>query len=97
MDEDKVERRGGVRVGAGRPRKDEELLVINLLDKYIDRDIVVLELFKKIKMGDMKAINLYFSYIYGRPLQTINQNTTLNVSDIELKDLIDFKGTKDDE
>ena len=57
----------------------------------------MLELFKKIKMGDMKAINLYFSYIYGRPLQTINQNTTLNVSDIELKDLIDFKGTKEDE
>ena len=81
----------------GRPKKDEELLVINLLDKYIDRDVVVLELYKRIKMGDMKAITLYMNYVYGKPLQTINQNTTLSVSDIELKDLIDFKGTKEDE
>jgi len=81
----------------GRPKKDEELMVINLLDKYIDRDVVVIELFKKIKEGDMKAITLYLNYVYGKPLQTINQNTTLNVNDIELKDLIDFKPTKDSE
>jgi len=67
--------------------------VINLLDKYINRDVVVLELFKRIKLGDMKAITLYMNYVYGKPLQTINQNTTLSVGDIDLKDLIDFKKT----
>ena len=85
---------GGVRPNqTGRPKKDEELMVINLLDKYIDRDVVVLELFKRIKLGDMKAITLYMNYVYGKPLQTINQNTTLTVGDIDLKDLIDFKKT----
>jgi len=70
--------------------------VINLLDKYINRDVVVLELFKRIKLGDMKAITLYMNYVYGKPLQTINQNTTLNVSDIDISDLIRFDDKKED-
>ena len=77
----------------GRPKKDEELMVINLLDKHIDRDVVVLELFKKIKQGDMKAITLYLNYVYGKPLQTINQTTTLSVNDVDISELITFKKT----
>ena len=60
MEEEKKNGWGGKRPNqTGRPKKDEELMVINLLDKHIDRDIVVIELFKKIKEGDMKAITLY--------------------------------------
>jgi len=88
--------RGGVREGAGRPRKDEELMVINLLDKHIDRDFVAIELYKRIKMGYMKAISLYLQYIYGKPVATINQTTTLNVSDIDISDLIRFDDKKED-
>ena len=89
---------GGKRANqTGRPKKDEELMVINLLDKHIDRDVVVIELLKKIKMGDMKAITLYMNYVYGKPLQTINQTTTLTVNDVDISKLISFEDVEDQE
>lgn len=95
--EQKKDNRGGVRPGAGRPRKDEEQSIINLLDKHIDREVVTLELLKRIKQGDMKAITLYYSYMFGKPLQTINQTTQLSVNDIDISDLISFKKSSDNE
>lgn len=95
--EEKKDGRGGVRPGAGRPRKDEEQDVINLLDKHIDRDLVVLKLLEKIKQGDGKMINLYFQYVYGKPIATINQTTTLSVNDVDISELITFKKTDNNE
>lgn len=95
MNEEK--KRGGVRPGAGRKKRDEEKSVIELLDKIIDKELVATELLKRIKAGDARAMTLYFNYRFGKPLATIEQTTTLNVNDIELKDLIDFKTTKDNE
>jgi hypothetical protein len=89
--EEKKDNRGGVRVGAGRKRKDEEQDVINLLDKHINRDTVVLKLLEKIKQGDGKMISLYFQYVYGKPIATINQSTTLTVNDVDISELITFK------
>jgi hypothetical protein len=83
--------RGGARPGAGRPKRDEELEIINLLDKHIDRDVVVLKLLEKIKQGDGKMITLYLNYVYGKPTQTINQTTTLSVNDVDISELISFK------
>lgn len=83
--------RGGARPGAGRPRRDEEQDVIKLFDEHIDRNLVVLKLLEKIKQGDSKAITLYFSYVYGKPTQTINQTTTLSVNDVDISELISFK------
>ena len=88
---EKKDNRGGARPGAGRPKRDEELEIINLLDKHIDRDIVVLKLLEKIKQGDGKMITLYLNYVYGKPTQTINQSTTLSVNDVDISDLISFK------
>jgi len=88
---EKKENRGGARVGAGRPKRDEELEIINLLDKHIDRDVVVLKLLEKIKQGDGKMITLYLNYVYGKPTQTINQTTTLSVNDVDISELISFK------
>ena len=89
--------RGGARPGAGRPRRDQEQDVINLLDKHIDRDVVVLKLLEKIKQGDGKMISLYMSYVYGKPTQTINQTTSLTISDVDISDLISFKKTDENE
>lgn len=89
--------RGGARPGAGRPRRDQEQDVINLLDKHIDRDVVVLKLLEKIKQGDGKMISLYMSYVYGKPTQTINQTTTLSVNDVDISKLVSFDEKKDDE
>ena len=89
-------KKGGVRVGAGRPRKDEEQEVINLLDKHIDRNIVAAKLLEKIKQGDMKAITLYFGYVYGKPMQSIEQTTNLTVGDLSLSELIAFDKKKEE-
>lgn len=95
--EQKKENRGGKRAHQpGRPRKDEEQEVINLLDKHIDRNIVALKLLEKIKQGDMKAITLYFNYIYGKPLAHIEQTTNLTVGDLNLSDLIAFDKKKEE-
>jgi hypothetical protein len=89
--EEKKDNRGGARPGAGRKRKDEEKDVINLLDKHINRDTVVLKLLERIKQGDGKMISLYFQYVYGKPTQNINQTTSLSVNDVDISELITFK------
>lgn len=88
---EKKENWGGARVGAGRPRRSEEQDVINLLDKHIDRDVVVLKMLEKIKQGDGKMISLYMSYVYGKPVQTVNQATTLTVNDVDISKLVSFE------
>lgn len=87
---EKKDNRGGARPGAGRPRRAEEQDIINLLDKHIDRDVVVLKLLEKIKQGDGKMIALYMNYVYGKPTQTINQTTTLTVNDVDISKLVSF-------
>ena len=95
--EEKKKNRGGKRsYQPGRPRKDEEKEVINLLDKHIDRNIVALKLLDKIKQGDMKAITLYMNYVFGKPLQSIEQTTNLTVGDLNISDLITFEKKKEE-
>lgn len=88
---EKKENWGGARPGAGRPKRSEEQDVINLLDKHIDRDVVVLKMLEKIKQGDTKMISLYMSYVYGKPVQTVNQTTTLTVNDVDISKLVSFE------
>ena len=95
MDEEK--KRGGVRPGAGRKKRDEEKSVIELLDKIIDKELVANELLKRIKAGDARAMTLYFNYRFGKPLATIEQTTTLNVNDVDISKLVSFDEKKDDE
>lgn len=92
---EKKDNRGGARVGAGRPRRDEENDVIKLFDEYIDRGLVVSKLLERIKQGDTKAITLYFQYVYGKPIATINQTTTLTVNDVDISKLVQFGENKD--
>lgn len=88
---EKKENWGGARVGAGRPRRSEEQDVIKLFDEYIDRGLVVSKLLEKIKQGDTKAITLYFQYVYGKPVQNVNQTTTLTVNDVDISKLVSFE------
>ena len=87
---EKKDNRGGAREGAGRKRRDEEASVIELLDKIIDKELVAIELLKKIKAGDSRAMALYMNYRFGKPLQTIAQTTTLTVNDVDISKLISF-------
>ena len=87
-----MENRGGKRPGSGRKKRSEEQDVINLLDKHIDRDIVALKLYELIKKGDTKAITLYMNYIFGKPINKIEQSGDLTINGgLTLKELLKFK------
>ncbi len=93
-----MENRGGKRPGSGRKKRSEEQDVINLLDKHIDRDVVTIKLAELIKKGDMKAITLYLSYIYGKPINRIEQSGDLTIiGDLSLKELLKFKDENKEE
>lgn len=64
---DKLETRGGARIGAGRKPKDEELKAVEKLTTVIGDDLVLDRLKTLIVKGDFRAIQLYFNYRFGSP------------------------------
>ena len=58
---------GGKREGAGRKSKSEEMQLIEMLNKHIDKDDAIKKLKSKIDEGDFKALQMYFNYMYGKP------------------------------
>lgn len=90
MSEEKKEKRGGYRPNAGRPKKDYKNNIIELFDISIKREDVVAKLGEKIKAGDMRAIQLYFNYLYGKPKETIEQTTELNINSLDISRMISF-------
>ena len=61
---------GGKREGAGRKGRAEELGLTKLLDDCIsadDRKDLLTRLYCIAKAGNLKAIELLFAYLYGRP------------------------------
>ena len=75
---------------AGRPKKEDELKLIERLDNLIDNEEVIKTLGQQILKGDSRAMNLYFGYRYGKPKESvdISSNSGLNIN---FKDLINFK------
>jgi len=69
---DKRKNNGGKREGAGRPKKADELKLIEKLDNLIDNDEVIKTLGKQILKGDSKAMSLYFGYRYGKPKESVD-------------------------
>ena len=81
---------GGARAGAGRPKKEDELKLIEKLDLLIDNDEVIKTLGKQINKGDSRAMNLYFGYRYGKPKESVDISSDTGFN-INFKDLIKFK------
>ena len=70
---DKIDKRKfnkGIVGRAGRKSKSEEMKLVERLDKFIDRDDVLIKLKSMIDEGNFKAMNLYFNYMYGKPKET---------------------------
>jgi hypothetical protein len=63
-------KRGGKREGAGRKSKSEEMQLVEMLNKHIDKDEAIIKLKGMIDEGDFKAIQLYMNYMYGKPKET---------------------------
>lgn len=84
---------GGRREGAGRPTKGEQLKVKEMMDEAIDPEFVMNKLFQLIDNGDYRALDLWYKYRVGTPVQTIDMNMSGETDiNIKLQDLIKFKG-----
>jgi len=55
---------------AGRKSKSEEMELVGMLNKHIDKDEAIKKLKLMIDEGDFKAIQLYMNYMYGKPKET---------------------------
>jgi len=87
---DKRKNNGGTREGAGRPKKADELKLIEKLDNLIDNDEVIKTLGKQILKGDSRAMSLYFGYRYGKPKESVDITSTDGFN-INFNDIIKFK------
>lgn len=81
---------GGARHGAGRPKKADELKLIEKLDSLIDNDEVIKTLGKQVLKGDSRAMSLYFGYRYGKPKESVDITSSEGFN-VNFKDLIKFK------
>ena len=86
----KLENRGGRRLGSGRKPKTDELKLVEKLDNVIDNEIALKKLGELIVKGDIRAIQIYFNYRYGKPKEKIDINSSSGLN-ISFKDLIKFK------
>ena len=86
----KLENRGGRRLGSGRKPKADELNFVQKLDNVIDNEIALKKLGELIVKGDIRAIQIYFNYRYGKPKEKIDINSSSGLN-ISFKDLIKFK------
>ena len=75
---------------AGRPKKADELKLIEKLDALIDNEEVIKTLGKQITKGDSRAMNLYFGYRYGKPKESVDITSSEGFN-VNFKDLIKFK------
>ena len=80
---------GGARQGAGRKPKADEIKLIERLDSIIDKDEAVGKLGELVTKGDIRALQLYLSYRYGKPKESIDLNSSEGLN-INFKDLIKF-------
>ena len=85
----KVENRGGSRQGAGRKTKQQEHKLIERLDAIIDKDEALSKLGELVTKGDMRAVQLYLSYRYGKPKESVDINSSEGLN-INFRDLIKF-------
>ena len=83
------DKHGGARKGAGRPAKADEVKLIERLDAIIDKDEALGVLGQLVAKGDIRAVQLYLSYRYGKPKESIDLNSSEGLN-INFRDLIKF-------
>lgn len=86
-------KKGGARPGAGRKPKDEENRIRDLMKPHSMEAIQCLAKIvtsSQAKDSDkISAAKLIIAYAYGNPKDTVE--TTLNVNDFNLRELVAFK------
>jgi hypothetical protein len=76
-----IKHNGGKREGAGRKSKAEEQ---SLIEKLSPLEPLAFDALKT-ALEDKKdwAVKLTFEYLFGKPKQTIDQNTSITSSDVD--------------
>ena len=59
---------------AGRKGKAEEMKLIEMLNTHIDKDKAIKKLNEFIDNDNLKALEIYFAYMYGKPKETKDVN-----------------------
>jgi|TARA_R110000823_G_scaffold246855_3_gene370704 hypothetical protein len=83
------QKNGGIREGAGRPKKVDEEKLVAKLDAIIDSEKVIAKLGEMCLKGDTRALTLYFNYRFGKPTEKIDISATEGFN-LNFKDLIQF-------
>lgn len=80
--------RTGTNHKGGRPTKAEEAGLSVKLDKHIPTKVALTQLFNQISEGNMKAIELYLAYRFGKPAKEliIDAKITNEIQQIILKE-----------
>ena len=86
---DKRKNKGGAREGAGRKPKAQEQKLIERLDAIIDKDEALGKLGELVTKGDMRALQLYLGYMYGKPKDSVDINSSEGLN-INFRDLVKF-------
>ena len=68
---DKRKNNGGKRKGAGRKPKEQNLKLTETMRNVLEDEELITILAKKVREEDMKAIQLWTSYLYGMPTQRV--------------------------
>lgn len=74
---------GGARPGAGRPTKMAEYQLIEKLKPMAETAFKVL--YQKVQEGDIKALQIYFSYFIGLPTQKIENKIEGQLNQVSVK------------
>ena len=72
-----IKKAGGVRIGAGRKPKIDEISLIQAMDAIAVPEKLWKALLKKAEDGDTNAIKTWLQYRYGMPKQVIDQNINI--------------------
>jgi hypothetical protein len=75
-------------------RKNEYKSALDNASDVDDVVNVILKVKYKALEGDLNACKLFLEYYLGKPTQTINQNTDLNINDFNLKEALKFKSNE---
>lgn len=78
---------GGNKNAGRKPKADEQ----KLIEKLSPLDDVAYNALERALKGDEGwAVKLFMEYRYGKPKQTVDQNTTHTINDFNIKDLLKF-------
>lgn len=76
-------KRGGPRPNSGRPRRMDEDKIIEKLKPMAETAFKVLH--EKVQQGDIKALQIYFSYYLGLPTQKIESKIEGQLNQVQIK------------